>query len=140
MHKLYLDANILYDIVDNKRPFHKEAELIFSLAENNKLQIFTSIINPVFLNYSLMKIIRNRQKVLTMICEISKLLSLVEINQQIYYSALNNGYSDFEDDIQYYSALSVKDISAIITNNKKDFIKSLIPLLTPGEFLKKFPL
>jgi len=41
---------------------------------------------------------------------------------------------DFEDAIQYYSALEVKS-DYLITRNKKDYPTKLIKIVTPDEFL-----
>lgn len=41
---------------------------------------------------------------------------------------------DFEDCVQYYSALS-GEMDCIVTRNKKDFENSDIPIYTSSEFL-----
>jgi len=47
---------------------------------------------------------------------------------------LNSEFSDFEDSLQYFSALRT-NCDIIITRNGKDFKKSQIPIMTPDEFL-----
>jgi hypothetical protein len=42
-------------------------------------------------------------------------------------------WKDYEDSIQYITALSI-DADVIITRNKKDFEKSTIPAKLPSEF------
>jgi predicted nucleic acid-binding protein len=49
---------------------------------------------------------------------------------------LNSSFVDFEDAVQYYCASSI-DSGYIITNNKKDFIKAQIPVMTANEWLNK---
>lgn len=51
--------------------------------------------------------------------------------------SLHSGFKDFEDAIIYFSALN-NNIDLIITRNKKDFIKSGLPVLSPEEFLSRF--
>jgi len=49
----------------------------------------------------------------------------------------DRGFGDFEDAIQYYSAIeNSQDI--IITRNLRDFKSSKIPVMTAGEFIKSF--
>ncbi|MEZ4879437.1 MAG: hypothetical protein R2801_04645 [Chitinophagales bacterium] len=48
---------------------------------------------------------------------------------------LKNNFSDFEDAIQYTSALKIEKLDAIITRNTKDYKQSSIPVMTPNEFL-----
>ena len=45
-------------------------------------------------------------------------------------------FKDFEDAMQYYTALRAKS-DAIITRNGKDFTASKLPVLTPSEFFSK---
>ncbi|HFB61523.1 MAG TPA: PIN domain nuclease, partial [Bacteroidetes bacterium] len=47
---------------------------------------------------------------------------------------LNSDFSDFEDALQYFSALRA-ECDIIITRNAKDFKKSRIAVMTPDEFL-----
>ena len=56
----------------------------------------------------------------------------VDIN--IAKAALSSSFKDFEDALQYYSALS-ENCDIIITRNKKDFAQSTIQVLEPQEFL-----
>ncbi|MBO4734769.1 MAG: hypothetical protein J5614_00090, partial [Paludibacteraceae bacterium] len=49
-------------------------------------------------------------------------------------NAINAKHNDFEDCVQFYSALS-GDMDCIITRNKKDFENSDIPVYTSSEFL-----
>ncbi|WP_243389023.1 hypothetical protein [Flavobacterium aurantiibacter] len=50
--------------------------------------------------------------------------------------ALKNDFSDYEDSIQYSSALTIKDLDVIITRNIKDYRNSSIAVMTPLNFLK----
>lgn len=50
--------------------------------------------------------------------------------------ALKNEFSDYEDSVQYSSALTIKDVNAIITRNIKDYRNSSIAVMTPLNFLK----
>jgi hypothetical protein len=50
--------------------------------------------------------------------------------------ALKNEFKDFEDSIQYSSALTIKGLDVIITRNIKDYKNSEIAVMTPLNFLK----
>lgn len=50
--------------------------------------------------------------------------------------ALKNDFSDYEDSVQYSSALNIKGLDAIITRNIKDYRNSSIAVMTPLNFLK----
>jgi hypothetical protein len=57
------------------------------------------------------------------------------LNEQIIEKGLNSGFHDFEDALQYFSALD-SDCHILITRNVKDYKDSDIPLMTAEEFLK----
>ena len=65
-----------------------------------------------------------------------KIISTIcELDDLIIEKGLNSDFPDFEDALQYFSALR-KECDIIITRNGKDFKKSQIPVMTPNEFLK----
>jgi len=51
--------------------------------------------------------------------------------------AVKNNFSDFEDSVHYSSALTIKDLDAIITRNKNDYRISSIAIMTTQIFLQK---
>ena len=63
------------------------------------------------------------------------LLTVLNVDDQIIQLALESGFNDFEDAIQYFAAKR-NDIDCIITRNVNDYKKSLIPVYTPSELLK----
>lgn len=68
------------------------------------------------------------------------ILTIVEIQgvtRQEIFSALALGWDDFEDAVQYSTAVFA-DMDCIVTRNKSDFSKSKIPVYTPQEALEKF--
>lgn len=57
------------------------------------------------------------------------------VNEETIEKGLNSDFSDFEDAVQYFSALQ-SGCTVIITRNGKDFRKSTIPIMTADEYLK----
>ena len=64
-----------------------------------------------------------------------QLVEVLPTDDDIIRLALNSGFSDFEDAVQYYTA-SAGNASYIVTRNPKDFGKAVIPVYTPTEFLQ----
>jgi len=48
--------------------------------------------------------------------------------------ALNSAFKDFEDSLQYFSALAA-DCAILITRNGKDFQESMVPVMTADGYL-----
>lgn len=61
---------------------------------------------------------------------------MIELDATCFKQVLTSDFLDFEDGLQYFCARKVKDMEAIITRNTKDFKPSLIPVLTPAQFLR----
>lgn len=63
------------------------------------------------------------------------MISVLPLNDKIIDLALNDdNFKDFEDGIQYYTALE-NDQEVIITRDLKDFKDSKIPTMTADEYL-----
>ncbi|HKL40022.1 MAG TPA: PIN domain-containing protein, partial [Cryomorphaceae bacterium] len=64
-----------------------------------------------------------------------KVISEVSVtHEQTVEKSLNSKFKDFEDALQYYSALEA-NCDLILTRNGKDFRLSEIPVMTAEEFL-----
>ncbi len=132
--KLFLDTNVMLDFLGERDPYYISAAKIATLADKRKLKIVVSALSYTTTSYFLtkydglekMKIKLRKFKVISEICELDAL---------IIEKGLNSDFSDFEDSLQYYSALRT-ECDIIITRNEKDFKKSQIPVMTPDEFLK----
>jgi len=67
--------------------------------------------------------------------KLRKFVKVVSITEKVIDLSLESNFSDYEDSIQYYSAVLSK-ISVLITRNTKDFKNAKITVCTPEEFLK----
>jgi hypothetical protein len=57
------------------------------------------------------------------------------MDQKQVLAALESKFTDFEDALQYFSAIQSNKVDVIITRNTKDFKLSKIPVFTPQEYL-----
>lgn len=66
--------------------------------------------------------------------QVRELVNVAEVDAWTVDRALKLRAKDFEDALQYYSALKI-NADYIITRNKKDFLFSDVAVFTPKEFL-----
>ena len=135
MDKLLVDTNIVIDLLSRREEFYGEAQQLFTLSDYNKVKLFVSsltIANTHFL-LSREKTGAEARKILIKFRILSKVLPLTD---KILELALVSDFKDFEDAIQYHTALE-NDLEIIITRNKKDFKNSVLPVLTAMEYLLK---
>jgi len=133
MKKVFIDTNIILDLLGERKPFYDSAAKIATLADQKKIILVVSPISFATISYVLAKFENN----LTVINKLRKFKIICEIciiDESIIEKGLNFTFKDFEDALQYFSAIDA-NCEIIITRNGKDFKKSLIPVMSPDEFL-----
>lgn len=134
MEKIFVDTNIVMDLLEKREAFFEEAQELFTLADKKEVKLYISaltIANVHFLLYKHLKM--EARKILI---KFKMLVEVLPVDDKIIELALISDQKDFEDAIQYYTAIE-NDIKIILTRNKKDFKNSTIPILTAREFLNR---
>jgi predicted nucleic acid-binding protein len=132
--KVFLDTNILVDLLTDRPPFTSEALEIFSLGEKGKVMLYTSTHSIATTHYILKKYVAEKQ-LRNLLLELSDRMTVLDITQSILISSLQSAHKDFEDAIQMIAAESSGEIDYILTRNLKDFKTSIIPAVSIREFL-----
>ncbi len=135
MKNLFLDTNVVIDVLDKREPFSTEAALLFEFAEKEAISIFIAAVSFNVIYYVLRRKIGHKIT-LTVLDELTRFVTIVNVTQEVIKDAITSGNSDFEDAIQYYSAISNTKIEAIITRDPKGFKKSKLPIFKPTEVLE----
>jgi len=138
MKKLFLDTNILIDLIADRKPFSKYAILLFQKAEKKDVQLFTSSHSIATAHYLLKKFLEEKE-LRAVLNNLLDYLTVIPVDVDILRKGLRSKHKDFEDSIQILCATSVEKIDCIITRNTKDFKTSEIPVYTADEvFLRLF--
>jgi predicted nucleic acid-binding protein len=134
MKKLFIDTNIVLDLLAKREPFYESSAKLFSLADRNVIRLSVSSLTFANTNYVLSKL-KSTSEAKEILRKFKLLVHIVSLSEKIVDLALNNSaFKDFEDGLQYYSAIeSNQDI--IITRNQKDFKSSLLSIMSAEEFL-----
>lgn len=136
MKRLFLDTNIIIDLLAKREPFYKQAAQIFSLADKSNIQIFVSALTFANTNYILLKE-KKPEEAKAILRKLKLIVNVINLDDKILGLSLNDSdFKDFEDALQYYSAIE-NGIEIIITRNLKDFQKSKISVLTAEQFLQR---
>ncbi len=134
MTKIFVDSDIILDLLAEREPHYIYAAKLFTLADLKKVRIFTSPLVFANLHYILKKL-KSNNFALNNLRKLKTLINILPVNEKIIEQALNSGFKDFEDAIQYFTAVN-NGINLILTRNKKDYKKSKITVFTAEEFLK----
>lgn len=134
MRNLYLDTNVVIDVLADRKPFSDAAAKLFDYAEKGKLQLFISALSYSNIYYIIRKSCTHKEMI-SLLRDLKAITETLDVTSRVIESALNTNLKDFEDSIQYNTALTNKKIEAIITRDVKGFKNSDIPVFTPDEVL-----
>lgn len=134
MKNLFIDTNIVIDLLAKREPFYEEAAKLFSLADKNEVRLIVSSLTFANTHYILSKL-NNSVSARDILTKFKVLVTVADLNDKIIELSLNDkAFPDFEDGLQYYSALE-NEADIIITRNLKDYKSSKIPVITAQSFL-----
>jgi predicted nucleic acid-binding protein len=133
--KIFLDTNIILDLLDNQRQCHKDAVLLFELIDNGEVMAFFSESVVTTIDYILHKLLSKGFRA-EFFEEISRKIQILPCSNMILDRALSLDFEDLEDVILFQLALENK-IDFFITNDKKLINSTLkgIQLVQAGQFL-----
>ena len=127
--KVFVDTNIVIDLIEN-RDFERDAvHSLFHLAEQDEIQLYVSE-----------TVITNSLYITGLAKQLSRLLKIVNIcciKKTSMQAALTSNFKDKEDAILYFGALE-NDMDYFITRNVKDFkafTNNKLPVLTAMQFI-----
>ena len=134
MTRVLIDTNIVIDLLSKRSPFYEEAAKLFSLADKGKVTLIISSLTFANTNYILSKL-KSAEKARGILRKFKVLVEIADLDDKIIELALSDDrFFDFEDGLQYYSAIE-NGAEVIITRNKKEFKYSQIPVLSAREYM-----
>jgi len=134
MDKILVDTNIVIDLLAKRDKFLTEAQELFTLSDRKKVKLYVSSLTFANTHYILSQSLKveNSRKVLR---RFKVLVDVLPMDDKIIDLSLDSEFKDFEDAIQYYTALE-NNLEIILTRNLKDFKLSKIPVLTAKDYLQ----
>ena len=133
MSRIFLDTNVILDLLGERVPFFDSIAKVATLADQKKLTLIVSPLSFTTIDYILNKF-ESSESVLNKLRKFKIICELCVVNEETIDKALNSDFKDFEDAVQYFSALQ-SNSSIILTRNARDFKNSTIPIMTADEYL-----
>ncbi len=134
MNSIFLDTNVILDLIEDRKPFSLYTQYIFSRKEANEVILYTSSLNFANMHYIISKK-TNKDTALKTLIKLKLLISLLPLTDKIIELSLASNFSDFEDAIQYFTAIE-NGINTIITRDIKDFKKAKINVLSSKQYFE----
>jgi len=133
MDKIFVDSDIILDLLTGRQPHYHAAAEMFSLADEGSLKLFVSSLSFSNVHYVLSRQYHGEQA-RKLLLKFKTLVTILAVNDKTIELALSSEFKDFEDAIQYYTAIENK-IEILLTRNLKDFRKAEISVLTAEQYL-----
>lgn len=134
MKRIFIDTNILLDLLLERQPWVNQASVLFSMADRKDIKLLCCSLSFSTAIYLMERLKYERKEIIKKLAIVKSLCSVTTVDESVIDRVLQSDFLDLEDSLQYYSALSAK-ADVIVTRNKKDYVLSNIPVLTPSEFL-----
>jgi predicted nucleic acid-binding protein len=134
-YKLFVDSDVVIDFFTDRDPHANPASELFELNEQGAVKIYLSAVSINNIYYIVRRFLGHK-KTIEVVELLTDMAEIVGTTKKEITQALKNNFRDYEDSVQYSSALTIKDLDAIITRNITDYRNSSIAVMTPLNFLK----
>ncbi|WP_259071163.1 type II toxin-antitoxin system VapC family toxin [Mucilaginibacter sp. X4EP1] len=135
MKNLFVDTNILMDLIADRQPFSKFAIELFELAEKKRIKLYTSSHSYATTHYLLKKYLSEKE-LREILLSLLDFVTIIPIDFAVIKKSLLSQHKDFEDAIQIFAANTITTLDFIVTRNLKDFKDTGITVLPPDEVLR----
>ncbi|MBQ8705316.1 MAG: PIN domain-containing protein [Paludibacteraceae bacterium] len=132
--KVFLDTNILIDYLASRRDY-VAASTIVTMARDGNFCLLVSSLSFATASYIMnAHHKKTNAEIVAMFAEFVKMCNVTPVDSLIVDEAIASRFYDFEDAMQYYSAIR-EGADAIITRNSSDFGAAEIEVYEPQQFL-----
>src|SRR5690606_39051243 len=119
MTSIFIDTDVILDLLLQRQSFYVHAAQLFTLADKGQITINISSLSFSNLHYLLSKQY-NRAESRRILSQLKTLVVVLAVDDKVISLALNSDFTDFEDAIQYFTAIN-NNIPILITRNLKDY-------------------
>lgn len=133
MKHYFVDTNVIIDMLADREGYADAAADLFDAAGRGEICIYISSLSYSNVYYIIRKYLGHDRTIesLKALCEY---VTIVPVTEKVIHLALASDFKDFEDAIQYFSAIQKTSIECIITRNIKDFKPSELPVIEPKAY------
>lgn len=131
--KLFIDTNVVLDVLAQREPWFNDSACLLAHVEQGGATGHIAAHTLTTLHYLLARHL-GQQKTAAVLIDLTGLLRVESVDHQVLQQALALGWRDFEDAVQAVTAAQCQ-ADYLVTRNPRDFRQSLVPVITPSEFL-----
>lgn len=136
--KVLLDTNVILDFALERHPWFADSEQIIYFAEQKQIIGYVSASTISDLYYIIRKS-KSKELALEFLLNLSIFCQIAAVDSSVISMALNTNFKDFEDAIQYSTAM-INSLDVIVTRNPQDFAVAIPKILTPSQLIEEVDL
>ena len=133
--RVLIDTNVILDVLLKRSPFYEAAIEVLKLSVREDIQEFVSASAITDIYYIAYKNMQDKAVVRELLKKLLLIVSVAGVSEEEIQKALELGWKDFEDSVQYSVAL-LNEMNGLITRNVKDYSSSEIQVWEPNQFLE----
>ena len=133
--RVLIDTNVILDVLLKRSPFYEAAIEVLKLSVREDIQEFVSASAITDIYYIAYKNMRDKAVVRELLKKLLLIVSVAGVSEEEIQKALELGWKDFEESVQYSVAL-LNEMNGLITRNVKDYSSSEIQVWEPNQFLE----
>ena len=123
--RVLIDTNVILDVLLKRSPFYEAAIEVLKLSVREDIQEFVSASAITDIYYIAYKNMRDKAVVRELLKKLLLIVSVAGVSEEEIQKALELGWKDFEDSVQYSVAL-LNEMNGLITRNVKDYSSSIM--------------
>ncbi len=131
--KVLIDTNVIVDVALEREPFYAESDRILTFVEEGQIQGYVSASTFSDLYYIIRRD-KGRDWTLEFLRQLATFCQVATVDNSVISIALTCNFKDFEDAIQYSTAV-INLIDAIVTRNPRDFPVNTPRIVTPNQLI-----
>ena len=134
--RLFVDSDVILDLVLQREDHFQFAQNLFDQYEQGKCTLITSSIVLANMHFIIRKL-HDVKFANSSVLFVNKHFKIIDANNDDIENSIQSKFSDFEDGVQYFSALRSKKVDVFVTRNVKDYKHALLPVFTPKQWCKR---
>jgi predicted nucleic acid-binding protein len=136
MKRVFIDTNIFLDILFRREQFVDDALSIFDMAVDGQIVLLISDLSIANIKYITRKEIPT-EEFYNLIQIFRPIFTIVPLGAEVIDKAISLRASDFEDALQYFSAVQA-EADCLVTRNIKDYGFANMEVLDSKTFVDKY--
>lgn len=129
--RVFVDCDVILDLLLARQPHFPASTRLFMLFQEGSLEGYVSPLVFSNLFYVLRKAMPSREAI-EALEKLKRLVGILSVDGAIVDRALGSSFTDFEDAIQHFTALT-HGLDALVTRNKRDYRVAELPIFNAEE-------